>query len=487
MDAGALMWAAFAAAGGLVGWFFGQRSASKYAGRASSAEGQLLSLQQRLDQLDGELKATRQQASASALAEARAVAEKQSAESLATQAELSKTLLLNESKGLREKLDLAQAEKSRLGAQHSAFETRVAALQDELVRQRTWVEEQGQHLKSLFAKTADDLLQAKAAQFGQQNREQIELLMNPFKSQLSDFRQRVDELHTADVHDRAMLQQQISQLAGKASEIGLKADNLANAMLGNVKKQGNWGELQLKVLLEQAGFVEGRHFRTQYAVEGENEENRFSDTVLFLPNDECLVIDSKLTLASWTEYCSTDDPEQRKGALLAVVASMRKHYQDLAGKDYAHIVSKGRSVPFTLMFVPIEAAGIEAFRVSPELFNEAQKKKIVMVTPTTLFAVLQLVSGLWSIHNRQLNADRIADEGRKLLRKLGTFLESFSSVGASLDKALVSYNEAKGQLHTGKGNLLAIAAKMSDLGVDAPKGGQFERLIAEQPAGDEPS
>jgi DNA recombination protein RmuC len=156
---------------------------------------------------------------------------------------------------------------------------------------------------------------------------------------------------------------------------------------------------------------------------------------------------------------------------------MRKHYQDLAGKDYAQIVSNGRSIPFTLMFVPIEAAGIEAFRVAPDLFIEAQKRKIIMVTPTTLFCVLQLVSALWNIHDRQANSMKIAEQGRLLLRKLGSFVGSFKSVGDSLAHAAVTYEKAKDQLQAGKGNLVSVAERMAKLGVEAPREGELARLI----------
>lgn len=381
-------------------------------------------------------------------------------------------------------LEATRAELRALQEERAALRERVGGLElltsskdKELIAQKRWIEEQSVHLQTLFSKTASDLLEEKASRFGQANKDQIETLMKPFQDQLREFRKRADDLHTAETGARARLEEQISHLAQKAADVGATANNLAKAMLGNAKKQGNWGELQLTVLLEQAGFVEGKHFDLQVGAKSDEHEQRFADTVVRLPERECLVIDSKVTLPSWNLYCSTDDAAARAAALAGVVESMRKHSDELAAKDYAQIVSGGRSIPFTLMFIPIEAAGIEAFRAAPELFIEAQKHKVIMVTPTTLFCVLQLVIGLWNLHDRQTNALSIAEQGRLLLRKLGTFVGNFKSVGDSLASAVSTYERAKDQLQAGKGNLVSIAERMAKLGVEAPKDGELSRLI----------
>ena len=347
----------------------------------------------------------------------------------------------------------------------------------ELAAQKKWVEEQGAHLQALFAQTANQLFEDKAARFGDQNKEQIEALMKPLHLQLSEFRKRVDEVYSADANAQARLENHIATLAQKAADVGNTANSLANAMLGNSKKQGDWGEHQLIALLEQAGFVKGKHFDTQVGARDDDSGRRYADVVLWLPENRCLVLDSKLTLPSWVTYCSSDDPKAREAALAAMVRSMRDHFEDLAAVDYAQIVGKEKSVPFTLMFIPIEAAGIEAFKALPELFANAQRRKIIMITPTTLFCVLQLVLGLWSIHDRHMNSLKIAEHGRLLLRKLGTFVQSFKTVGDKLAAAASSYETAKGQLQSGPGNLAGIAERMAKLGVEAPKDGELAKLI----------
>ena len=294
----------------------------------------------------------------------------------------------------------------------------------------------------------------------------------------------MDTIHHEDTQARAALGGYVDTLAKSVQDVGSKADKLADAMLGNVKHQGEWGQLQLTILLQKAGFVEGTHFANQYSGENSEGERRIADTVLWLPNDNSLVIDAKVTLPSWKAFCSSNTPEERDVALKAMVASVKAHYVGLSKKEYAHVVGKGQTIPFTVMFIPIEPAGIEVQRADPELFNDACRKGVILVTPTSLFGMLQLVWSLWGFHDKQKNALQIAEEGRLLLRKLNTFLDSFADVGNRITSAANTFEEAKKQLHTGRGNLISIADRMAGMGVEVPSNGELPRLIAGLPDGD---
>lgn len=508
-------------------WLIGQRSIGTIRERAATAEGKADSLQQQLTATIDGLETARQVTQDQAALLARAHAERDSAFEKAAKAESTVNDVQQRALMLESRLSEAQrltvekngdfevatqtithlqdqcAQRDKLVTQFTEeSQARVAAIQElqyervqlrervsaleaanaqkaeQIELQKRWVNDQSDHLKTFFAKTASDLLENKAVTFGQVNREQIEALMKPFGDQLLAFRSRVDELHTLDTAARAKLEEQVSNLARGAAAVGATADNLAKAMLGSPKKQGDWGEHQLNVLLEQAGFIRGKHFDIQVSARDDDDVRRFADTVLRMPERQCLVIDAKVTLSSWIEYCSATEPSARDRALGDVVRSLRSHYQNVAMKDYAQAVSPGQSLPFTLMFIPIEAAAIEAFRAAPDLFSDAQKRKVIMVTPTTLFCVLQLVQALWNVHDRQANALQIAEHGRLLLRKLGTFVESFCALGDRLGAALESYDAAKGQLHMGRGNLASIAARMSNLGIEFPRNGKLAELIA---------
>jgi DNA recombination protein RmuC len=460
-------------------WYLLQRRFSEAFERAAKAEGDASNSSRQVEMAGQALEQARRTISEQTTSLARAEAERDGVARERDSHVADVISLKNQLEGAAKEIRTLQEERAQLREKNGALELLNTRREEESAGQKQWVEEQTAHLRVVFAETASKLLDDKAAKFGSSNKEQIEALMKPFQAQLSEFRKRVDEVHNADTSAQAKLESQIASLAQRAADVGTTANNLAKAMLGNSKKQGDWGEHQLIALLEQAGFVKGKHFETQVGARDDDAGRRYADVVLRLPENRCLVLDSKLTLPSWVTYCSTDDPKTREAALAAMVSNMRDHVEELAAIDYAQILGKEGSVPFTLMFVPIEAAGIEAFRVHPELFANAQRRKIIMVTPTTLFSVLQLVLGLWSIHDRHQNSLKIADQGRLLLRKLGTFIGSFKTVGDRLSAALTSYETARGQLQTGPGNLVSIADRMKNLGVEVPKDGELAKLIAE--------
>jgi DNA recombination protein RmuC len=386
---------------------------------------------------------------------------------------------------ITQELNGLKDERADLVATVRAQGEQIKAKEEELGRQKIWFDERSAQLQLLFENTANQLLEDRATKLGQQNNAQLDTLLGPFKAQLTDFRQRIDEIHTADSNARGELKGQIETLAKSALDVGSKADQLASAMLGNVKQQGEWGQLQLTVQLEKAGFVEGTHFSNQHYGENEDSERRIADTVLWLPNDNSLVIDAKVTLPSWKEFCSSETDEAKKAALSRMTASVKSHYVGLAKKDYAHVVGKGRTIPFTIMFIPIEPAGLEILRADPELFNDACRRGVIMVTPTSLFGMLQLISSLWSFHDKQKNALEIAEQGRLLLKKLNSFLDTFADVGTRITNAANTFDDAKKQLHTGRGNLISIADKMAAMGVEVPAKGELPKLMQEVGTGDE--
>jgi DNA recombination protein RmuC len=473
---GAITLLAFGVGCALV-WYLLQGKLANAHERAVKAEGEVSGLGRQLESATEALERARRTAEDQAARVARAEAERDGAlrerDMHAAQVSLAQKHL----EGATDEVRALQEERTGLRERNGALELITARKDEELQTQKKWIEEQTAHLQALFSKTASELLDDKAIKFGNSNKDQIEALMKPLHLQLSEFRKRVDEVHSADTTAQAKLESHIATLAQKAADVGATATNLANAMLGNSKKQGDWGEHQLVTLLEQAGFVKGKHFDTQVGARDDDSGRRYADVVLWLPENRCLVLDSKLSLPSWTAYCSTEDPKIRETALAAMVRSMREHYESLAAIDYTRIIGREKSIPFTLMFIPIEAAGIEAFRALPELFANAQRRKVIMITPTTLFCVLQLVLGLWSIHDRHINSQHIAEQGRLLLRKLGTFMNSFKTVGDRLGAALSTYEAAKGQLQTGPGNLVSLADRMASLGVEAPKDGELAKLI----------
>lgn len=443
----------------------------------SIASARVSAFESQLSRLTQDCETERQRANASSVSEATASAERSAAVAETARAETERQAAISKAEELRIDVQALRSEKSDLTATVASLTSQINSKVEALALQRQWVEEQSTNLQTLFSNTANKLLEERAAKFGEQNKEQMQGILAPFEKQILEFRQRIDHIHTEDAKANASLERQIETLARSAFDVGSKADQLANAMLGNVKHQGEWGQLQLTVLLQKAGFVEGTHFSNQVIGENDEDEKRIADTVMWLPNGETLVIDAKVTLPSWTAFCGAEDKEQRSSALKDMIASTKAHYVGLAGKDYARIVGKGRSIPFTVMFMPIEPAGLEILRAEPDLFNDARKKNIIIVTPTSLFSVLHLVSSLWTFQAKQNNALEIAEEGRLLLKKLGGFIDTFMDIGGRLDSAVDSFAKAKGQLHVGRGNVMSIANRMATLGVEAPTKGEMPALM----------
>lgn len=456
-------------AGGLVGFLISRAIAAV---KAESATSQLKSVLQ-------ECGALRQQVKEYAVAGAEAKADTRAANARADKATVDCQEAINKRDSLSTEFSTIQQEKAELSATVSALNEKIASKERELDRQKEWIAEHSQHLQALFTTTADRLFEERAEKFEKENKTQIEALLTPFKTQLSNFHNRVETIHTAQTDAQGELRGKIETLANAAVEVGSKADRLAMAMLGNVKHQGEWGQAQLTRLLEKAGFIEGTHFSNQYPGKNEENERRVADTVIRLPNEEALVIDAKVTLPSWLSFCESKTPEEREQSLQQMVASVKAHYLDLAKKDYAHVVGKGRTIPFTVMFMPIEPAGIEVLRAAPDLLNDARRKNVIILTPTSLFGMLQLVNSLWGFHDKQANALEIAEQGRLLLSKLNSFLGSFLAIGKSLDNAAENFANAKSQLSTGRGHVISVANRMASLGVEAPTKGGLRTLLDE--------
>lgn len=489
MELGAMIIVALlaVAVGGALGWIFGRKGEADWTARAVATEGRETGLKTQLQQVSQEVEKLRAQSRQDSMSAAAAASGLKSAESKAAEANLGRV-------EVQRRLDAEASEhrttRSKLAASEAmaaAHTQEIRGLRETLLSQKAWVGEQTTALQTLFSDTAARLLTEKGAVLNQQNLEQFSLLIKPFSEQMTEFRKRVDDVQSENSQARGRLEQHIETLAQSAAQVGSKAEALAAAMLGNAKAQGNWGEAQLIVLLEQGGFVNGKHFVTQYRATGDDGETLIPDTVINLPNDESLIVDSKVSLVAWHQYCSAETEEERKIAMLALVASLSTHYKDLAKKDYANVLGKTKSTaPFVMMFLPIEAAGIEAFRFAPNLFNDAQKARVVMVTPTTLFGMLQLVMGLWRIHDKTENADHIAEQGRLMLKKLGAFVGTFSDIGSRLRAAMDAFEKAEDQLHTGRrGTLLSIAKRMEYLGVEPAAGKEIRALIAELGEGED--
>lgn len=370
----------------------------------------------------------------------------------------------------------AQRELAALQAKHHA-ETNAANEKLALLTQAR------EELKTQFENTAHKIFENKSKQFGERSQEQIGQLLNPFAEQLKGFRQTVEHKFETEGKERASLQGEINSLVKLNQQISAEASALTNALSGQNKVQGNWGEVILKTVLEQAGLSEGMHFEQQTTER--NDENSIirPDVVLKLPQDRIVVIDSKVSLSAYTAYCNATDDADKQRQLDQHVRSIRQHIDGLSKKRY-ETAYPGKTLDFVFMFMPIDQAYLDATQADLSLIAYGLEKKIVIVSPYSLYPNLKTVEMLWRNHEQNQNALEIARIAGTLYDKIADSESDFQKVRNSLAKAQEQWDGAWKRLATGNGNALRTAEKLRELGVKTRKQIQHdesERLLDNAP------
>jgi DNA recombination protein RmuC len=377
-------------------------------------------------------------------------------------------------------------ELANIRAQAAALDTARQGLETRLAEQKSWIEEQTRFFEQKITGVATQLLEEKSRAFTEVNRKEIDAVVSPFKEQLKEFRERVDSIYASDTRDRGQLHEQILQLTTLNQAVSQQAQALTKALTISSKATGDWGEMILHKILEDSGLREGREYTLQHTVATEDESLQRPDAVIFLPEERQVVVDSKVSNKAWKEYCAADD-ESREARLAEHLASLRVHIRELSARDYPRSPDL-RTVDFVLMFVPVEAALLTALAHDETLYTDAYRAKIILVTPSTLMAVLKLIEGMWVFQRRKESADKIAEAGRKLYEKLTTFSGTFLEIGEAIERSHAAFERARGQLATGKGNAIGLAQKMVELGVSPGKSLPRKLLeLAEPDADDEES
>jgi DNA recombination protein RmuC len=303
-------------------------------------------------------------------------------------------------------------------------------------------------------------------------------MLDPLRTQLGDFKSKVETLHLNEAKDRTSLRQEILNLREQTEKVNLEAMNLTRALKGNTKVQGNWGEMILERVLEQSGLRAGIEYETQSGFRNQQNQLLKPDVIVHLPDNKDVVVDSKVSLIAYDGYCSAETDEQREVALKEHVQSVRKHIKDLSSKDYSTL--KGlRSLDFVLLFMPIEAAFMVAFQRDEQLFSDIFKHRIVVVTPTTLLATLRTIENIWRYERQNENARVIADKAGLMHDKFCGFVTDMEKLGTQLDLAQRTYEGALGKLSTGKGNLVRQAERLVELGAKTNK--TLPKSIVSQP------
>jgi DNA recombination protein RmuC len=323
-------------------------------------------------------------------------------------------------------------------------------------------------LSDQFKNLANEILEEKSRRFAEQNQQNLDTLLKPLQEKLTDFRKQVDETYQSEARERFALKQEVEKLAGLNLKMTDETRALTNALKGESKTQGDWGELVLETILENSGLRKGEEYVVQDTHTISDGSRLQPDVVIRLPESKHLVIDSKVSITAYTRYMQADDESTKTAELNSHVQSIKQHIQGLSSKNYQDLYGVG-SIDFVLMFIPVEPAFLSAMRHAPDIYQEALKKNIVIVCPSTLLATVRTVAHLWRQEYQNKNAQEIARQCAMLYDKFVGFVEDLDKVGQRLEQAQVSYNDAVGKLKTGRGNLIRTAENVKKLGVKPNK------------------
>jgi DNA recombination protein RmuC len=370
--------------------------------------------------------------------------------------------------GLEGELDKAQQENTQLQTRMAELETRLEDERKNAEEKLSLLQEARDQLKLEFQNVANKIFEDKSRKFTEQNKENIESVLKPMREQLVDFKKKVEDVYDKESKDRVSLLTEIIHLKSLNERISEDAINLTNALKGQSKTRGSWGEMILERVLEESGLHKGREYEVQAMYASEEGQRRHPDVIVHLPEGKDIVIDSKVSLTAYEKYCSADTDEKREKRLKEHVISIRTHIKELSNKRYEELEGIS-TLDFVLMFLPIEGAFWTAIESEQGLFNEAFDKNIMLVSPSTLLATLRIINNIWRYEDQNKNALIIAKKAGDLHDKFVGFVDALEDIGQKLGKAQESYLTAHKRLSEGTGNLVRRTEELKQLGVKAKK------------------
>lgn len=375
-------------------------------------------------------------------------------------------------------LQLRESERTQFDArkQISDLQLELVQAQTRLTAERalsmekiTLLQEARESFSSQFKNLANEILEEKSKRFTDQNQLNLGLLLDPLKAKLHEFQGKVEEVYVKEGKDRSALAEQVRHLMSLNQKLSEDAYNLTRALKGSSKAQGNWGELILERVLEASGLRKGFEYDVQESFTRGDGSRVQPDVVIHLPDNKHLVVDAKVSLTAYEAHVNAEtDDVTRELALKGHVDSVRSHIKGLSEKNYQLLYGL-KSLDFVVMFVPVEPAFMLAVAQDSELWQEAWKKNVLLVSPSTLLFVVRTVAHLWRQEQQTRNAQEIAKRGGELYDKLVGFIEDLQSVGSRLAQAQKAYDGAHNKLVSGSGNLIQRAEKLKELGVKPTK------------------
>jgi DNA recombination protein RmuC len=359
-------------------------------------------------------------------------------------------------KELREQILKSETDNARKSSQIDELHRR---LKDQLIDQ----EKSALQLQEKFENLANKIFEQKSAKFSELNQEKLKGVLQPLDKDIREFRKKVEEIHEKDSHQHIALREFVAGLQKAQTQLSEDARNLTQALKGDSKKQGDWGEFILERALEASGLTKDQEFSMQSSFDGKRP-----DAIIHLPGERQLIIDAKVSLTAYERSISAENEDDRKQARKEHLQSVRKHIDELSEKDYSSI-DELTCPDFTLLFIPVEPAFGAALAEDPELYQYAFDRKIALITASTLMATIKTVANLWKLEKQNKHAQDIAKRAGLLFDKFTGFLTNLDEVGKNLNKAVGAHERAVGQLSTGPGNLIGQAEKLKAMGIRSKK------------------
>ena len=372
---------------------------------------------------------------------------------------------------LRRQLDNANDTLRDLGdeykdatAQEIELRVRLEETERSMVQRERLLRENGEQLKAQFSHLAKDVLDLQGERVAQLGQKGVDTVLLPFREQLAEFKHRVDEIHHVETKDRASLLTEVRALQVASERTTAEAANLAQALKGDKRLQGHWGEMILERLLQQSGLEAGREYSAQFTARDASGERKRPDVVVHLPDSRDVVIDSKVSLLAYERATvEATDEQARASALREHVRDLRNHVNGLASKNYDQLDGL-RSLDFVLMFVPLEAALTQALNSDNKLLEDALAKRVLLVSPSTLLLSLRTIHTLWRHDKQNKNAQEIAERAGSIYDKVRLLANDFDALGRQLGAVDTLYSSARARLFEGRGNLIRQIEQVRELG-----------------------
>ncbi|MGQ1908806.1 DNA recombination protein RmuC [Marinifilum sp. RC60d5] len=376
--------------------------------------------------------------------------------------------LMREKTRLEVALDEEREKNQNLTRSVSVSATERKNLEEKLTSQKQELEELQKKFTQEFENIASKILKENTKEFTSSNQKNMSDIMGPIKEKLILFEKKVEETYDKELRDKISLKEEVKKLYDLNTRISDEANNLTKALKGDVKKQGNWGEVVLERILERSGLSKGEEYEREVVMQNSEGQIIRPDVIIKLPENKHVIVDSKVSLIAYERFVNTTNNIEAEKFQKEHIVSLKAHVKELADKHYQSSESLD-SPDFVLMFVPIESSFAMAVQYDQELFSYAWEKKIVIVSPSTLLATLRTIASIWKQEHQNRNVLEIARQGGALYDKFVGFVDDMQNLGRQMETTKKTYSAAMNKLSDGKGNLVRNAEKIRELGAKVKK------------------